>query len=162
VEFSFHFATTILTIPILLIFSPAKGNHMIWFNLTPFDSNWTAERVVTPLFGSFGFVRFPSPAPDSKEVTRRAVWFYFPNRRSKARAHLLILSNYCCPFALPLDFPPTGVDLCLVSLESFARCPPHVQVAFTAHFVPEGTNHDKAILPASISFGVRARRMRPE
>jgi hypothetical protein len=32
-------------------------------NLTPFDSNWTVERVVTHLFGSFGFVRFPSPAP---------------------------------------------------------------------------------------------------
>jgi hypothetical protein len=32
-------------------------------DLTPFDSSRTEKRVVTPLFGSFGFVRFPSPAP---------------------------------------------------------------------------------------------------
>ena len=33
--------------------------------LTPSDSNWVVERVVAPLFSSFGLVRFPSPAPES-------------------------------------------------------------------------------------------------
>jgi hypothetical protein len=31
-------------------------------DLTPFDSNWTAKRAVTPVFWPFVFVRFPSPA----------------------------------------------------------------------------------------------------